>query len=296
MIRIAGHDVTDVPPERRPVHTVFQHYALFPHLTVEDNVAFPLRMQGVGRRARRARATEALEMVRLPGYGRRSVATLSGGERQRVALARALVPRPAIVLLDEPLGALDLQLRRTMQDEIRDLQRRVGLTFLHVTHDQEEAFRLADEVAVLHRGRVAQQGTPRDLYRRPATPFVAAFLGVGNLLEGRPEADPRRFRTTQGLVLEAAVPVTGATVAAIREETVVEHLRARRRARGRPPRGVVEDVAFLGAMTRVSVKVGGAGASVCGIAVEDHVFHRGDRATLHVDPDDVLLLRPDAVG
>ncbi|MFO0932091.1 MAG: ABC transporter ATP-binding protein [Planctomycetota bacterium] len=294
-ITIAGRDVTDDPPERRPVHTVFQHYALFPHLSVEDNVAFPLRMQGVGRRERRARATEALEMVRLPGYGRRSVATLSGGERQRVALARALVPRPAIVLLDEPLGALDLQLRRAMQDEIRDLQRRVGLTFLHVTHDQEEAFRLADEVAVLHRGRVAQQGTPRDVYRRPATPFVAAFLGVGNLLEGRPEADPRRFRTTQGLVLEAAVPVAGATVAAIREETVTVHPERAGVPAG-DLSGVVEDVAFLGAMTRVSVRVGGAGASVCGIAGDDHVFHRGDRATLHVDPDDVLLLRPDAVG
>jgi ABC-type Fe3+/spermidine/putrescine transport system ATPase subunit len=291
-ITIAGQDVTAVPPERRPVHTVFQHYALFPHLSAEDNVAFPLRMKGVGRRERRRRAAEALDMVRLSGYGRRSVATLSGGEKQRVALARALLPRPAIVLLDEPLGALDLQLRRAMQDEIRDLQRRVGLTFLHVTHDQEEAFRLADEVAVLHDGRIVQQGTPRDVYRRPVSRFVAAFLGVGNLLPGRPESDARRFRTAQGLVLDSTHPAAGAAFAAIREEAVA----VRPERPGVPAgdvAGLVEDVAFLGALTRVSVRVGGAGALICGVAAEGHVFRRGDRATLSVDPDDVLLLPPD---
>jgi ABC-type Fe3+/spermidine/putrescine transport system ATPase subunit len=293
-IRLRGEDVTDWPPERRPVHTVFQHYALFPHLSVLDNVAFPLRMQGVGRRERRARAADALAMVRLDGFGKRSVATLSGGERQRVALARALVPQPAVVLLDEPLGALDLQLRRAMQDEIRDLQRRVGLTFLHVTHDQEEAFRLADGVAVLHRGRVAQQGAPKDVYRRPASPFVARFLGVGNLLAGRPEADPRLFRTEQGLVLEATEGVRSAVFAAIREERVIVHPERPGVPAGELS-GVVEDLAFLGATTRVSVRVGGAGALILGTAADGHSFVRGDRATMHVDPADVLLLPPDPV-
>ena len=289
---IGVRDVTADPPEQRPVHTVFQHYALFPHLCVEDNVAFPLRMRGTGRRERRARAAEALAMVRLDGYGRRPVATLSGGEKQRVALARALVPRPAIVLLDEPLGALDLQLRRAMQDELRDLQHRVGLTFLHVTHDQEEAFRLADRVAVLHRGLVAQQGAPRDVYRRPASRFVAAFLGVGNLLPGRPEPDGRRFRTEGGLVLETAEPRPGAAFAAVREERVlVQPERA-----GAPAgdlSGLVEDVVFLGATTRVSVRVGGAGALVQGVAADGAPPAKGARVTLHVDPEDVWLLPPE---
>jgi ABC-type Fe3+/spermidine/putrescine transport system ATPase subunit len=291
-VRLRGVDVTDLPPERRPVHTVFQHYALFPHLSVEENVAFPLRMARVGRRERRARAAEALASVRLEGYGRRSVTTLSGGERQRVALARALAPRPAVVLLDEPLGALDLQLRRAMQDELRDLQRRVGLTFLHVTHDQEEAFRLADRVAVLRRGAVAQEGAPRDVYRRPATPFVAAFLGVANLLPGRPEPDGRRFRTEHGLVLQAADAVPGAAFAAVREERVVVSPE-RAGVAADDLSGVVEDVAFLGATTRVGVRVPGAAAPVQGVAADGHVFRRGDRATLRVDPEDVLLLRPD---
>ena len=292
-VSLRGTDVSDEPPERRPVHTVFQHYALFPHLSVLDNVAFPLRMSGVGRRARRARATEALAMVRLEAYGRRSIGTLSGGERQRVALARSIVPKPAVLLLDEPLGALDLQLRHAMQDELRQLQRRVGLTFLHVTHDQEEAFRLADQVAVLQGGRIAQQGAPHEVYRRPATPFVAAFLGVANLLPGRPEADPRRFRTESGLILETAHPRPDAAVLAIREE----HLSVRPERPGTPSgdlSGVVEDVAFLGATTRVSVRLAGAATVVHGVAADDEeAYRRGDRVTLSVEPGDVWTLPAD---
>ena len=290
---LRGVEVSDAPPEQRPVHTVFQHYALFPHLCVLDNVAFPLRMKGVGRRERRARATEALAMVRLEGYARRSIGTLSGGERQRVALARSIVPKPAVLLLDEPLGALDLQLRHTMQDELRDLQRRVGLTFLHVTHDQEEAFRLADHVAVLSGGRIAQQGAPHDVYRRPATPFVAAFLGVANLLPGRPESDLRRFRTEAGLILETAHPRPDAAVVAIREE----HLTVRPEVPGTPSGdllGVVEDAAFLGATTRVTVRLGGSAARVHGVAADDEeCFRRGDRVTLSVEPGDVWTLPAD---
>ncbi len=288
-VTLRGVDVSGVPPEKRPVHTVFQQYALFPHLCVEDNVAFPLRMAGVGRRERRARAREALALVRLADYGRRRPVTLSGGEKQRVALARALVARPAVLLLDEPLGALDLQLRHAMQDELRDLQHRVGLTFLHVTHDQEEAFRLADRVAVLRKGVKVQEGTPRDLYGRPATPFVASFLGVANLLPGRCEGDPRRFRTTEGLALEADAPRADAAFAAIREERVIVHPETPGRPSG-DLSGSVEDTAFLGALTRVSVRVAGVSAPILGVAPDGVTFRRGDRATLSIAPEDVLLL------
>jgi len=288
-VSLRGIDVSNLPPERRPVHTVFQSYALFPHMSVEDNVAFPLRMSGVPRSERRLRAREALAMVRLSEYGRRRTTTLSGGERQRVALARAIVPRPAVLLLDEPLGALDLQLRHAMQDELRDLQRRVGLTFLHVTHDQEEAFRLADRVAILRKGVLIQEGAPRDVYRRPKTPFVASFLGVANLFPGRVDSDARRFRTAEGLALEAADPVPGAAFASIREERA----KVRREAPGRPAgdlAGTVVDVSFLGAWTRVRVAVAGLSTPLHGVADEGETFSPGDRASVFVEPDDVLLL------
>ena len=291
-VLLRGVDVSLVPPEKRPVHTVFQHYALFPHLSVEENVAFSLRMSGVSRRERRVRARDALDMVRLSGYGRRRTTTLSGGEKQRVALARALVARPAVLLLDEPLGALDLQLRHVMQDELRDLQRRVGLTFLHVTHDQEEAFRLADRVAILRNGVKVQEGAPRDVYQRPATPFVASFLGVANLLAGRAESDARRFRTDEGLAIEAENPLPGAAFAAIREERVSVH----RETPGRPGgdlSGSVVDVAFLGASTRISLQIAGLKAALHGIADDGAVFARGDRATVSISPEDVLLLPPE---
>jgi ABC-type Fe3+/spermidine/putrescine transport system ATPase subunit len=179
-----------------------------------------------------------------------------------------------------------------MQDELRDVQRRVGLTFLHVTHDQEEAFRLADRVAVLHRGRVAQLGAPRDVYRKPATAFVAGFLGIANVFPGRAEPDGLRFRTEAGLVLEARDALRGAAFAAIREERVVVHPVAA----GAPTgdfSGRVEDVAFLGATTRVGVAVAGAGTVVHGVAADGHAFRRGDPATLSVEPEDVLLLPPE---
>jgi len=296
VVRIQGLDVSGLPPEKRPVHTVFQQYALFPHLSVEKNVAFPLRMAGVPRVERRRRAAEALDMVRLGAYGRRSVTTLSGGERQRVALARAIVPRPALLLLDEPLGALDLQLRRTMQDELRDLHRRVGLTFLHVTHDQEEAFRLADCVAVLRGGRIVQEGAPPELYRRPATPFVAAFLGVGNLWRGIVDRDGRGFSTTGGLRLEAAEARPRAAVAAVREERLlVEPLAGSVSAPGAPNlfEGTVVGTAFLGAVTRVTVTAGPGAETVHGAAADGHVFHPGERVHLRVAPEDVLLLPED---
>jgi putative spermidine/putrescine transport system ATP-binding protein len=181
-VELGGVDVTRRAPFERDVNTVFQDYALFPHMTVLDNVAYGLRVKRVGRRERAARAVEALESVRLGGFGARRPSQLSGGQRQRVALARALVNRPRVLLLDEPLGALDLKLREQMQVELKAIQRQVGITFVFVTHDQEEALTMSDRIAVFADGRVEQVGTPADVYERPATTFVAGFVGTSNLL------------------------------------------------------------------------------------------------------------------
>ena len=184
-VELTGEDVTGAPPYARDVNTVFQDYALFPHMSVQENVEYGLRVKRVGRPERRKRAEEALQTVRLSGYGERRPHELSGGQRQRVALARALVNRPKVLLLDEPLGALDLKLRREMQIELKQIQRDVGITFVFVTHDQEEALTLSDRIAVFNDGRVEQVATPVELYEQPATPFVAGFVGTSNLLEGR---------------------------------------------------------------------------------------------------------------
>ncbi|MGH4028601.1 ABC transporter ATP-binding protein [Actinomycetota bacterium Odt1-20B] len=183
-VSLGGRDVTRSAPFERDVTTVFQDYALFPHLSVAQNIAYGLRVRGVSRRERAARVDELLAGVRLEGLGGRRPGELSGGQRQRVALARALAVRPRVLLLDEPLGALDLKLREQMQTELAALQRQVGITFVLVTHDQEEALTLSDRIAVLHRGRIEQTGTPAEIYERPASPFVAGFVGTSNLLTG----------------------------------------------------------------------------------------------------------------
>ena len=181
-ILIFGENVSATPPNRRAVNTVFQDYALFPHMSVRDNVAYGLMVKGVAKRTRQGRADEMLDLVKLDGFGDRKPAQLSGGQRQRVALARALVNEPRVLLLDEPLGALDLKLREAMQDELKNLQQRLGITFVFVTHDQGEALSMADQVAVFNQGRVAQVGTPSQIYERPATRFVADFVGSSNVL------------------------------------------------------------------------------------------------------------------
>jgi putative spermidine/putrescine transport system ATP-binding protein len=182
-VELAGDDVSGVPPYDRAVNTVFQDYALFPHMTVGENVTYGLRVAKVPKGERAKRRDEALEMVRLPGYGGRKPSELSGGQRQRVALARAIVNRPRVLLLDEPLGALDLKLREQMQAELKAIQGEVGITFVYVTHDQDEALTMSDRIAVFNEGLIEQVSSPYDLYERPRTEFVAGFVGVSNLLE-----------------------------------------------------------------------------------------------------------------
>jgi putative spermidine/putrescine transport system ATP-binding protein len=228
-VELAGADVSRAPAYARDVNTVFQDYALFPHMTVQENVEYGLRIKGVARAERRARAGEALEMVRLPDVGARRPAQLSGGQRQRVALARAIVNRPRVLLLDEPLGALDLKLRLQMQSELKRIQAEVGITFVYVTHDQEEALTMSDRLAVFDAGKIVQVGGPAEVYEHPATAFVAGFVGTSNVLERegrrftvRPEkvrilgGEPRDgLHVERGRVIEVSYvgPLTRYTVA-----------------------------------------------------------------------------------
>jgi len=200
VVLIDGSDVSRLPPYRRPVNTVFQSYALFPHLSVVDNVAYGLKQRSIPRRDRRARAQEMLELVHLRDVGSRRPRELSGGQQQRVALARALVMSPKVLLLDEPLGALDLQVRKALQIELKRIQETVGITFVYVTHDQEEALAMSDRVAVMNRGRIEQLAPPQEIYDTPATEFVAAFIGDTNFVDspaGRLAVRPENVRLTR---------------------------------------------------------------------------------------------------
>src|SRR5512142_133660 len=196
-IFLYGQDVSDLPPYERPVNTVFQDYALFPHMTIDENIAYGLMIRKVSRPERTKRVDEMLDLVRLPGFGHRRPSQLSGGQRQRVALARALINHPKVLLLDEPLGALNLKLRQQMQVELKNIQREVGITFIFVTHDQEEALTMSDRIAVFSEGKVEQVGSPADVYEHPSSPFVAGFVGTSNLVSGevaqRITGSPRRF-------------------------------------------------------------------------------------------------------
>jgi putative spermidine/putrescine transport system ATP-binding protein len=234
-IELAGEDVAGIPPYDRAVNTVFQDYALFPHMSVGENVAYGLRIAGVDKAERARRRDEALEMVRLPGYGDRRPGELSGGQRQRVALARAIVNRPRVLLLDEPLGALDLKLREQMQEELKTIQGEVGITFVYVTHDQDEALRMSDRIAVFNQGRIEQVSPPVELYEHPATEFVAGFVGVSNLLE----RDGDRF-TIRPEKIQLVDP--GAAPNGVRTE-----------------RGRIAGVAYAGMVTRYTVALDGGG-------------------------------------
>jgi len=226
-IELAGKDVSQLPPYERDVNTVFQDYALFPHMNVISNIEYGLKVKGIAKEECSARALEALKQVRLEGYGERKPSQLSGGQRQRVALARALVNRPSVLLLDEPLGALDLKLREQMQIELKELQRAVGITFIFVTHDQEEALTMSDRIAVFNNGRIEQLGTPREIYGNPVSSFVSEFVGQTNRI------------TIEG------------TRVNIRPETITV---SKSKASGnRSLEGTLRDVIFVGAITRYLV-------------------------------------------
>ena len=197
LIELQGEDVTWLPAYKRNVNTVFQNYALFPHLTIYENVAFGLRRKGIKDPDVKSRVSEMLQLVELPGFEGRKPTQISGGQAQRVALARALINRPAVLLLDEPLGALDLKLRKQMQVELKRIQQEVGITFIYVTHDQEEAMTMSDRIAVMNKGRYEQLGDPESLYERPSTRFVAGFLGISNLLPGKVEGTDGRYSTVR---------------------------------------------------------------------------------------------------
>jgi putative spermidine/putrescine transport system ATP-binding protein len=241
-IFLYGEDVSNLPPYERDVNTVFQDYALFPHMTIEDNIAYGLMVKGVPKAERYKQVDDMLDLVRLPGFGYRKPAQLSGGQRQRVALARALINHPKVLLLDEPLGALDLKLRQQMQVELKSIQKRVGITFIFVTHDQEEALTMSDRIAVFNEGKIQQVGTPAEIYERPASAFVAGFVGTSNLVSG-----------------EVASRITGSPETfSIRPEKI--HLDS---ASGEPGKdmfcidGVIRDVVYLGLFTRYLVEIEG---------------------------------------
>ncbi len=249
-IFLGDRDVVGLPPYKRDVNTVFQSYALFPHMTVHDNVAFGLERKGVKKADVKGRVHEMLELVGLSGFGKRKPRQLSGGQQQRVALGRALVNHPRVLLLDEPLGALDLKLRKQMQLELKRIQHEVGITFVHVTHDQEEAMTMADAIAVMNQGRIEQRGRPEELYERPETAFVAGFLGASNLLPGVVEGSDG-VRLDDGTLVRAPVNGRAGRVAAgVRPEKI--NLGAGGGANELP--GTIAETAYIGVATQVVVR------------------------------------------
>nr|WP_246318523.1 ABC transporter ATP-binding protein [Leifsonia psychrotolerans] len=259
-IELFGRDVSGRAPFDRDVNTVFQDYALFPHMSVLDNVAYGLRVRGVAKKARHALAQEALEKVRLGEYGARKPAQLSGGQRQRVALARATVVQPKALLLDEPLGALDLKLREQMQVELKEIQRDLGITFIFVTHDQEEALTLSDRIAVFNNGRIEQLGSPAEIYERPSSPFVAAFVGTSNLFDNAVSARLLGRSGTHSVRPEKMVVsrIGSSASTAVTDRTAV---------------GTLAEVIYVGSGTRLIIDLD-AGIRVT--ALEQNDAHRVD--------------------
>ena len=262
-VELDGRNIVDDPPNRRPVNTVFQSYALFPFMTVWDNVAFGLRYQKTARDETARRVGAALEMVRMGEFAKRRPGQLSGGQQQRVALARALVLQPRVLLLDEPLGALDAKLRKQLQHELRAVQREVGITFVYVTHDQEEALTMSDQIAVMNLGRVEQVADPETVYGRPTTSFVAGFIGVSNLMPAKVVKGGK----TGEVELDAGPAVKGAAEglkkgdrchAIVRPEKLVIAKRTARGGKGLPSvDGVVESSLYLGTSTQIVVRLAG---------------------------------------
>jgi spermidine/putrescine transport system ATP-binding protein len=300
-ITLSGADITRQPPNRRRVNTVFQHYALFPHMTVENNVAYGLKYESLDKDERRARLERGLSTVRLQELRKRFPRELSGGQQQRVALARALVKEPTVLLLDEPLAALDLKLRKAMQTELKRLQERVGITFVYVTHDQEEALTLSDRVAVMNAGRVLQVGTPNDVYERPASRFVADFIGDSNFFEGIVEAigPPVVVRAKSGFILKCTASTRVergmSVVVAVRPEQI--EIASDKGSEDNTIDGVIARRTYLGDLLQYHVEV--AGDLEIRVQrqnkLQQYAFEAGERVTLHW-PQNASLAMADESG
>ena len=297
-VHLAGHDVTRLPPYRRDVNQVFQSYALFPHLTVWHNIAFGLKMKKVPRDQIRQRVATAIEMVSLAGFEKRKPSQLSGGQKQRVALARALVCEPKVLLLDEPLAALDAKLRRAMQIELKRLQSRLGITFLFVTHDQEEALVMSDRIAVVNKGRIEQIGPVEEIYHRPATPFVADFIGQANVLEAH--VSSRNGQNIE-LLLKGETKLSIPADAVDSDGQVLISIRPEKfRVSCRPIDGpnvfqatICEEI-FRGATDQLLLQTPGGlelTAVVANRGAGDEAVHRGDCVFCQVHPEDVVVLK-----
>jgi spermidine/putrescine transport system ATP-binding protein len=298
-IMLDGVDVGSWAPNRRNVNTVFQSYALFPFLTVAENVAFGMKYKSVPKSERGARVKEALELVQLSDFGQRRPNQLSGGQQQRVALARALVLRPAVLLLDEPLGALDAKLRRTLQVELGALQKQVGITFLYVTHDQEEALTMSDRLAVMNNGKIVQLGTPEEVYNEPADAYVADFLGVSNLMDAQVEPGAGERGCCKLKVgdfpLEAQagqLDASGAVKLAIRPERI--HLHSYEDSGANRVPGMVERLVFLGSITHVYVRLATGSALQALVRNDGSSLPYGQGTAVSVGlPADALRVLPD---
>jgi spermidine/putrescine transport system ATP-binding protein len=297
-ILLDGRDMAQTPPHKRPVNTVFQNYALFPHLSVAENVGFGLRLQHAGKDEARGRVSEALKLVRLEGFEERRPTQLSGGQQQRVALARALVLNPSVLLLDEPLGSLDAKLRKALQIELKSIQEEVGITFIYVTHDQEEALTMSDRIAVMSNGKVVQVGPPKEVYEAPATAYVADFLGVSNLMDARAEGSPDgRCRVRLGefdLVAAAGDTEADGEVKVVIRPERIEVEEGGAGGDNRVP-GMVERTVYLGPTMQVIVQLpeGRIVQAMIPNRGEEHGFAQGTSVTLHLPPEDVRVLAVD---
>ena len=280
-----GHDVTDVPPNKRDVNQVFQSYALFPHLNVWDNVAFGLRVKRIAKPEIAVRVADAIKLVSLTGMEKRKPDQLSGGQRQRVALARAVVNRPKVLLLDEPLGALDAELRRTMQLELKTLQRSLGITFIFVTHDQEEALSMSDRIAVMNRGHLEQIDSAELVYRRPTTPFVARFIGEGNVFDCTPSGD-NRVRLASGEEFTVTDSSDAAAVSFRTEHAIIST--EDRQYSGNIAVTVIEKI-FRGSSDLLQLQT--TSGLVIRASADPGRWNRGDVALLSVDPAEIIVLR-----
>ena len=290
-IEIKGEDMAGVPAAKRPTATVFQDYALFPHMNIAGNVAFGLKMRKVPRAARESRVSKALDMVELGHVAQHRVHELSGGQRQRVALARSLVVEPSVLLLDEPLGALDLKLRRQMQDELKAIQKRVGTTFVHVTHDQEEAMAIADTIVVMNKGSIEDVGAPERVYLRPATRFTANFMGESNILTGRVTEVSGDFVTVATentkLTVRGTAPVDHEVAISIRPE----HLHTEDKSgRAQLGTGHVTEYGFRGTHHQCTARMERFDTPLRVRLPQSKIPSSGERLTLYVDPDDAVLL------